>query len=56
MDTLRATAWLAAIRFMRASPFFREFCCFDAAKMNGEAEVLLRINGSISNGAEVRAV
>jgi len=42
-DTLRATAWLTALRLMASSPFFRECCGYDPTKMHAGLDVLLRI-------------
>ena len=43
-DTLRATAWLAALRLMGSSPFFRDHCGYDPRPLHAGLEVTLRIN------------
>ena len=40
---LRGTAWLAALRLMGSSPFFREHCRYDHRRAHAGLEVILRI-------------
>lgn len=49
MDTLRATAWLTALRLMGSSPFFREVCCFDRTKVHAGLDLLLQVNAGTSD-------
>ena len=42
-DTLRATAWTTALRLMRSSRFFRDFCGYDQTRMHAGLDVLLQI-------------
>src|SRR6266498_967367 len=49
MDTLRATAWVTALRLMGSSPFFREVCGFDQTKVHAGLEVLLQVGAGTPN-------
>lgn len=52
-DTLRATAWLTALRLMRSSPFFREHCGYAHRGMHAGLEVTLVINAGSADEVEI---